>query len=139
MDNPINAMMKLRHLPGLCLLLLAICSLPVAAQDDDLLPPEQAFALSAWVEGDSLVAEYQIAPGYYMYRERFEFELESSDQPARFAVDAAAPQHGGDIPLMHLARVVSRRLECLSSRRLAHEPLQRGGLFARRAIVCPRA
>ena len=59
--------------PLLLILLLALCPQP-QAQDDDLLPPEQAFALSAWVDGDILVAEYRIAPGYYMYRERFAFE-----------------------------------------------------------------
>jgi len=67
------------------LLLLAQCP-PLQAQEEELLPPEEAFSLSAWVEGDALVAEYQIAPGYYMYRERFDFQIESSDAPARFDV-----------------------------------------------------
>lgn len=48
-------------------------------QDDELLPPEKAFALQAWMENDLLIAEYQIAPGYYMYRERFDFQIESGD------------------------------------------------------------
>ena len=64
---------------------------PATAQEDDLLPPEQAFALTAWLDGDRLIAEYQIAPGYYMYRERFEFEVESSDSPARFDVASIPP------------------------------------------------
>ncbi len=46
------------------------------AQDDELLPPEQAFALEAWLDGDRLFAEYTIAPGYYMYRQRFEFVVD---------------------------------------------------------------
>ena len=50
------------------------------------MPPEEAFSLNAWVDGDKLVAEYRIAPGYYMYRERFEFAVDSSDAPARFDV-----------------------------------------------------
>jgi len=54
----------------------------VAAQDDELLPPEKAFALSAWMEDDLLVAEIEIAPGYYMYRKRFDFKIESGN--ARF-------------------------------------------------------
>ncbi|MCP4983199.1 MAG: protein-disulfide reductase DsbD [Gammaproteobacteria bacterium] len=61
-------------------------STQLRAQDEELLPPEEAFNLSAWVEGDQLVTEYQIAPGYYMYRERFDFKVESSDAPARFDV-----------------------------------------------------
>jgi len=52
------------------------------AQDDELLPPEKAFALQAWMENDLFIAEYQIAPGYYMYRKRFDFQIESGD--ARF-------------------------------------------------------
>ncbi|RLA13218.1 MAG: thiol:disulfide interchange protein [Gammaproteobacteria bacterium] len=63
-----------------CLLLPA--TTPLFAQGDELLPPEQAFSLEARIEGKNLVAEYDIAPGYYMYRERFEFEIESSG--ARF-------------------------------------------------------
>ena len=71
---------------GLGLLLLLAQSPQLQAQEEELLPPEEAFSLSAWVEGDALIAEYQIAPGYYMYRERFEFQIESSDTPARFDV-----------------------------------------------------
>ncbi|MFA9420365.1 MAG: protein-disulfide reductase DsbD [Gammaproteobacteria bacterium] len=63
-----------------CLLLPATTSL--SAQGDELLPPEQAFSLEASMDGKNLVAEYDIAPGYYMYRKRFEFEIESSG--ARF-------------------------------------------------------
>ncbi|MCP4493829.1 MAG: protein-disulfide reductase DsbD [Gammaproteobacteria bacterium] len=54
----------------------------VTAQDNELLAPEKAFALSAWVEKDMLIAEFRIAPGYYMYRERFDFQIESGN--ARF-------------------------------------------------------
>ena len=68
------------------LLLLLVQSPLLQAQEEELLPPEEAFSLSAWVEGDTLVAEYQIAPGYYMYRERFDFQIESSDAPTRFDV-----------------------------------------------------
>lgn len=68
---------------GLSLLFLVACPW-VQAQEEELLPPEQAFRLSAWVEGDALVAEYQIAPGYYMYRERFDFQVDSSDAPVHF-------------------------------------------------------
>jgi len=47
------------------------------AQQQELLPPEQAFKLQAWVEGDSVIAEYRIAPGYYMYRDAFQFTTET--------------------------------------------------------------
>lgn len=49
------------------------------AQQDELLPPEQAFKLQAWVEGNAVIAEYRIAPGYYMYRDAFQFTVESND------------------------------------------------------------
>ena len=74
-------------------LLLLLAQSPVSqAQEQELLPPEEAFSLSAWVEGDTLIAEYKIAPGYYMYRERFDFQIETSDTPARF--DAAVIPDG---------------------------------------------
>jgi thiol:disulfide interchange protein DsbD len=79
-------MTSFRKIAASILLLVLGTSTPVLAQEEDLLPPEEAFALTAWVEGDTLVAEYRIAPGYYMYRERFEFQIESSDAPARFDV-----------------------------------------------------
>ena len=77
-----------RHITGLALFLLLAGSptLQAQAQDEELLPPEQAFALSARMQGDTLIAEYKIAPGYYMYRERFDFQIESSDAPAAFDV-----------------------------------------------------
>ena len=75
-----------KRIIGISLLLLLAQSPLLQAQEEELLPPEEAFSLSAWVEGDTLVAEYQIAPGYYMYRERFDFQIESSDAPTRFDV-----------------------------------------------------
>ncbi len=47
------------------------------AQQDELLPPEKAFSLQAWVEGDKVIAKYDIAPGYYMYRDAFQFDMET--------------------------------------------------------------
>jgi thiol:disulfide interchange protein DsbD len=75
-----------RQIIGIIFPLLLAQSPLLQAQEEELLPPEEAFSLSAWVEGDTLVAEYQIAPGYYMYRERFDFQIESSDAPTRFDV-----------------------------------------------------
>ena len=77
-------------LVGLGLLLL-LQAAPLQAQDEELLPPEQAFSLSAWVDGDQLVAEYRIAPGYYLYREHFDFSIESSDAPASFGTAQMPP------------------------------------------------
>ncbi|MGZ5202258.1 MAG: protein-disulfide reductase DsbD [Telluria sp.] len=46
----------------------------VARADDDFLDPQAAFKFSAHMEGPkTAVVTYQIADGYYMYRERFHF------------------------------------------------------------------
>ena len=45
-----------------------------AHADDDFLPPEQAFKFSAQMaDAHTIVVNYAIADGYYMYRERFRF------------------------------------------------------------------
>ncbi len=49
------------------------------AQQDELLPPEQAFNLHGQVKGDTVIAEFNIAPGYYMYHKSFKFNSETPD------------------------------------------------------------
>jgi thiol:disulfide interchange protein DsbD len=74
------------HLPTLRLLMLALAFLltwgglsPSARADDDFLPPEQAFKLSArMLDPHTAVVSYVIADGYYMYRERFKFAAEGA-------------------------------------------------------------
>ena len=45
-----------------------------ARADEDFLPPEQAFRFSArMLDAHTVVVNYAIADGYYMYRERFKF------------------------------------------------------------------
>ncbi|SAI37678.1 thiol:disulfide interchange protein [Bordetella ansorpii] len=59
------------------LCLLALCALLAgrhanAATEADFLDPEKAFAFSATMTApDTLELRYKVAPGYYMYRERF--------------------------------------------------------------------
>jgi thiol:disulfide interchange protein DsbD len=56
----------------LALALLLSCA--GARADDDFLPPEQAFRFSArMLDAHTVVVNYAIADGYYMYRERFKF------------------------------------------------------------------
>jgi thiol:disulfide interchange protein DsbD len=64
-----------------CLLvyLILFASPQLLAQSEELLPPEQAFKLVAWMDGDRLIAEYDIAQSYYMYRQRFDFQIESGN------------------------------------------------------------
>jgi thiol:disulfide interchange protein DsbD len=62
--------------------LLALCSPALWAQfgfGEELLPPEEAFALTVEVtDGDTLVARWAVADGYYMYRDRTRFESETA-------------------------------------------------------------
>ena len=68
------------------LLLLFICR-PALAAPDDLLEPDQAFRFSARAVGpDTIEVQYQIARGYYLYRDKFRFVL----QPA--TLELAPPE-----------------------------------------------
>jgi thiol:disulfide interchange protein DsbD len=70
---------RLKHIALLLPLVLStlFASFSISALQDELLRPEQAFKLTARVEGNHLIANYDIAPGYYMYRKRFEFDVET--------------------------------------------------------------
>ena len=54
-------------------------ALPAGAVDPgELLDPQDAFRLTVkGVDGHSAEVEFRIAPGYYLYRDRFRFETES--------------------------------------------------------------
>jgi thiol:disulfide interchange protein DsbD len=57
-----------------------LCSSMVSAGEGDLLEPEQAFKISARaLDGQTLEVRYQIAEGYYLYKEKFKFQVEPSD------------------------------------------------------------
>ncbi len=61
----------------LALLLCALALAPAQAINDpqELLEPDQAFALSLRVrDAETLEANWKIAKGYYMYRDKFKFE-----------------------------------------------------------------
>ncbi len=59
-------------------LLLALLAAPAAAQD--LLEPEKAFRISARALDPATVeVRFDIAPGYYMYRDKFAFAAEPAD------------------------------------------------------------
>ena len=58
---------------------ILLLSAQVAAQfDEELLPPEQAFAFDATVTGSDLIMSWTIADGYYMYRDKFVVVSKSS-------------------------------------------------------------
>jgi len=65
------------------LLLLLSCA---ARADEDLLEPEKAFGFSArLLDADRIEVRYEIAPGYYLYRDKFRFSAE----PAYISFDAS--------------------------------------------------
>jgi len=70
---------KLSLLSTLVLILSGLLLSASAQQDQELLQPEKAFSLKAWMNGDKVMAEYTIAPGYYMYRDAFQFTLETEN------------------------------------------------------------
>ena len=47
------------------------------AKDADFLPPEQAFRVSAQVDGNLIKVRWLIADGYYLYRSKFDIIAES--------------------------------------------------------------
>lgn len=80
----IQLLTRFARVPGFVAMLimaLALFAVPLAqAAEDDFLDPEKAFVLRAEVVGaekNTLSLKFKIAPGYYMYRERFEFVAET--------------------------------------------------------------
>ena len=65
------------------LVLLACAAAQPARADDDFLPPEQAFKLSAELRPGGIVhLAWAIAPGYHLYRDRLVFAAPQVGQPA---------------------------------------------------------
>src|SRR3954468_461649 len=72
-------------LKKLLLFLLVFLAMPALAQlrlgggSDDLLEPEKAFRFSARaLDAASVEVRFDIAPGYYLYRERFRFSADGA-------------------------------------------------------------
>ncbi len=65
-----------RCIPSLLILLLSWH--PLVHAEEELLEPDKAFAFSATVEGDAIRVEWNVADGYYLYRNKVRL---SSDTP----------------------------------------------------------
>ncbi len=75
----------------LFLLYILCCGAIASAAQPDLLEPEQAFRFSARVlDASNIEVRYQIADGYYLYRERFAFAAD----PASVKLGAAQIPQG---------------------------------------------
>ena len=72
--------MKMKHLLGLLLLLFTLPAWAEQVADDELLDPRVAFQFEASAaSADRIVAEWTIANGYYLYRDKFRFEIGEGD------------------------------------------------------------
>ena len=61
--------------PALLLAVLLLMPAVATAQEEELLEPDKAFALTTRVlDGNTLEANWNIAPGYYLYRDKIKFE-----------------------------------------------------------------
>jgi thiol:disulfide interchange protein DsbD len=59
--------------------LLLLSSFPASSQQDDFLPPEQAYRFAVKAGKDRIVVTWTIAPGYYLYQKRLSFESSTPD------------------------------------------------------------
>jgi thiol:disulfide interchange protein DsbD len=77
------------------------------ASEDELLPPEQAFRFFAAVkDANTLHVNWEIAEGYYLYREKIEFELTNADgvKIGDYDIPRGAPKHDeafGQVEIFH--------------------------------------
>ena len=97
----------MRHLIA-CLFALLVASGVARAQEDELLPVEQAFALSARIDEPGVVSlHWEIAPDYYLYRSR----IKAKTTQARATLGEIALPEGerkndeflGDVEVYHHA------------------------------------
>lgn len=59
-------------------LLLILAAMPAAwPQDQEPLPPEQAFRVTVEADQDAVILNWALEPGYYLYQKRFAFESTS--------------------------------------------------------------
>lgn len=78
-----NAVEAFVSLLATAMLAAPTAALPAIAGDTDLLEPEKAFRISTRaLDARHVEVRFQIADGYYMYRDRFSFETASGRQLA---------------------------------------------------------
>jgi len=77
------------------------------SNDSELLPPDEAFRVDVLVrDADHIAASWIIAENYYLYRDKFEFELEAADGVTLLPVQMPEGEHKndeffGDIQVFH--------------------------------------
>ena len=68
-------------MPGrfLTFLILLLAAPALFAFDDDFLMPDEAFKPTVTADGNTITASWEIAEGYYLYKEKFRFESQTSE------------------------------------------------------------
>ena len=56
---------------------VSACNQQALAQQEDILRPEQAFPYTLTATGDEILVQFDIPDGYYLYRQRFDFDSET--------------------------------------------------------------
>ena len=75
-------------------LLLLLCASLARGAEPDLLEPDKAFRFSARLkDAHSIEVNYQIAPGYYLYRDKFRFALTPAEAKPGAANFPAGVKH----------------------------------------------
>lgn len=84
----------------------------------EILDPEQAFVLSATTAPDhprEIIVRWDIAPGYYLYRDRFRFTLEASDAALGYVHlppgDTVTDPEFGEVEVYYREAVITLGLE----------------------------
>lgn len=105
------------------LLLLAVSQplMPAARAADDFLPPHAAFRLSVrMADAKTIAATWEIADGYYMYREQFRFKATD----AQLGTPALPPGK------LKFDETFNKKVETYRHRVTIHIPVQAPAAFA---------
>ncbi|WP_126456907.1 protein-disulfide reductase DsbD [Sulfuriflexus mobilis] len=74
-------------------------SLGLGSAEREFLPPDEAFAFSAHInETGNIIADWQIAEGYYLYRDKFAFSTDSAGMQVGNVSLPAGEMHHGILP-----------------------------------------
>ena len=87
-------------MPGrfLTFLILLLTAPALLAFDDDFLMPDEAFKPTVTADGTTITASWEVAEGYYLYKEKFRFESQTPDVTLGEPLFPAAEMHHGIKP-----------------------------------------
>ena len=84
--------MNIKHLFSTLCAIAALAATPLQAQvmDSEFLPPGEAFKVEAVAEGaDRVRVDFLVTPGYYLYRHRMNFAVDTATGPVAATLGAA--------------------------------------------------